>query len=97
MITDAEIKIKGFRALIEALGEVEAERFISLCMREPFDYTKWQRTLWEEKTVAEISSSAMQFRKETDLSEKSNKDECKPNKLRKTNGKKQEKREPSTE
>ena len=70
MSTDSEIRIKGLRALIEALGEVEAERFISLCMREPFDYTKWQRSLWVDKTMAEISSSAMQFRKETESSER---------------------------
>jgi hypothetical protein len=66
MITDAEIKIKGFNALTNALGEVEAERFVSLIMREPFDYTKWQRELWNEKTIEEISSSAMKFRKENE-------------------------------
>lgn len=69
MITDTEIKIKGIRVLMESLGEVEAERFISLIMREPFDYTKWQRSLWTDKTVAEISSSAMRFRKEVGLNE----------------------------
>ena len=37
MITDTEIKIKGIETLINTLGEVEAERFISLVMREPFD------------------------------------------------------------
>jgi len=30
MVTDTEIKIKGIKALINMLGEVEAERFISL-------------------------------------------------------------------
>lgn len=65
MITDTELKIKGFRVLIESLGEVEAERFISLILREPFDYTKWQRSLWTDKTVAEISSSAMRLRRKT--------------------------------
>ena len=59
MITDTEIKIKGVRALLESLGEAEAERFISLIMREPFDYTKWQRSLLMDKTVPEISGSAM--------------------------------------
>ncbi len=63
MMTDAEIKIKGIEALINTLGEVEAERFISLVMREPFDYTKWQRTLWIDKSVSEISTAAMQFRR----------------------------------
>ena len=45
MMTDTELKIKGFNALVHTLGEVEAERFISLILREPFDYTKWQKHL----------------------------------------------------
>ena len=45
MITDTEIKQKGIKALIAELGNVQAERFISLIIREPFDYTKWQRDL----------------------------------------------------
>ena len=69
MITDTEIRIKGFKALTDALGGVEAERFVSLVMREPFDYTKWQRDLWVEKTVDEISTSAMQFQKELNSNE----------------------------
>ena len=48
MITDTEIKMIGVKALTDALGEVNAEKFISLILREPFDYTKWQRRLWEE-------------------------------------------------
>jgi hypothetical protein len=70
MITDTEIKIKGVRVLMETLGEIEAERFISLIQREPFDYTKWQRSLWAEKTVTEISGAAMRFLKEAGLDEK---------------------------
>lgn len=70
MMTDTEIKIKGVRVLMESLGEVEAERFISLIMREPFDYTKWQRSLWTDKSVAEISSAATRFRKKAGLQEK---------------------------
>ncbi len=70
MITDTEIRVKGVRVLMESLGEVEAERFITLMQREPFDYTKWQRTLWPDKTVAEISSAAMRFVREAGLHEK---------------------------
>ncbi|NIR58474.1 MAG: hypothetical protein GWO02_02605 [Gammaproteobacteria bacterium] len=62
MITDAEIRIEGMKALVEALGEVQAERFIALLLREPFDYTKWQRRLWNDKSVEEISRAAMQQR-----------------------------------
>jgi hypothetical protein len=36
--TDTEVRIRGLRALIEALGTVEAERYITLILREPFDY-----------------------------------------------------------
>ncbi len=32
-MTDAELKLKGVEALIERLGEVQAERFISLIMQ----------------------------------------------------------------
>ena len=67
MITDTEIKIKGLEALIKTLGEVEAERFISLIMREPFDYMKWQRTLWADKSVVELSAAAMQQRKKAKM------------------------------
>lgn len=63
MITDTEIKIIGVKALTDALGQVNAEKFISLIMREPFDYTKWQRQLWNDRSVEEISQAAMAFRR----------------------------------
>lgn len=62
MITDSEIKVKGVEALIAELGEVQAERFIALIMREPFDYTKWQRQLFVNKDIAELSAAAMHSR-----------------------------------
>jgi hypothetical protein len=63
MITDTEIKTTGLRALVAALGDVQAEKFIALIQREPFDYTQWQRALWSEKNVEEISEAAMNLRK----------------------------------
>ncbi len=63
-ITDTEIKIKGMDALIAALGEVYAEKFVTLVNREPFDYTTWQRNLWTDKSVEEISKMAMQRRRQ---------------------------------
>jgi hypothetical protein len=62
-ITDTELKIQGIEALISALGEIQAEKFISLITREPFDYTVWQRTLWADKSAEEISQMAMNRRK----------------------------------
>jgi len=62
MNTDTEIKIKGLQILTEHLGEVEAERFIALIQREPFDYTKWRQDMDEDMTIEEISKKAMELR-----------------------------------
>jgi hypothetical protein len=62
MRTDTEVRIRGLRALVDALGTEEAERFIALMLREPFDYTSWQRHLWAGKSVGEISNAAMELR-----------------------------------
>lgn len=58
--TDTEIKHEGMQALLSSLGEVKAEKFITLIIREPFDYTKWQKNLWTDKTIENISSRAME-------------------------------------
>jgi hypothetical protein len=63
MLTDTEIKMTGVDALVAALGEVQAEKFIALIQREPFDYTQWRRTLWPDKSVEEISEAAMKLRR----------------------------------
>ncbi len=63
MTTDSELKMKGIQILVENLGELEAERFIALLLREPFDYTEWQKNLWPDLTVDELSKKAMQFLK----------------------------------
>lgn len=63
MMTDEELKVQGVRALIAALGDVEAERFVSLLTRAPFDYTKWQANLWPDIGVEELSREAMKVRR----------------------------------
>jgi hypothetical protein len=62
MSTDTEVRLRGLHALVEALGPVDAERFITLILREPFDYTQWQQSLWAEKSVDELSQAAMAMR-----------------------------------
>ncbi len=62
MITDTEIKAKGIQVLAQHLGDVEAERFIALIQREPFDYTKWHQEMDEELSIEEISHKAMALR-----------------------------------
>ncbi len=63
MSTDTEIRVSGVRILSDGLGAVEAERFIALMLREPFDYTNWQKKLWNEKSVDELSRAAMEWRR----------------------------------
>lgn len=65
MITDEELKVQGVRALIAALGDVQAERFVSLLTRAPFDYTKWQTNLWPDVGVEELSREAMRMRRKS--------------------------------
>jgi hypothetical protein len=65
MKTDSEIRIQGLRVLTEALGAVEAERFVTLLLREPFDYTAWRQNMWPDKTIDELSTEAMSRRKDT--------------------------------
>jgi len=58
-MTNTVLMHTGMKILIEKLGNVNAERFISLIIREPFDYTNWQRNLFEGMSIEEISDDAM--------------------------------------
>lgn len=62
MITDSEIKQKGLQILTQYLGNVEAERFLALMQREPFDYTLWRQNLVEDVGVEQLSRDAMAWR-----------------------------------
>ena len=60
MRTDSIVRMDGMNVLREKLGKVDAERFIMLILREPFDYTAWRVSLNEENiTLRELSQRAM--------------------------------------
>lgn len=63
MMTDTEIRLKGIQILTAQMGDVEAERFVALIQREPFDYTKWRQDLDGDLSIEEISQKAMALRK----------------------------------
>jgi len=65
MKTDAVLRQEGMRILSDNLGLIEAERFISLIIREPFDYTEWQRSLYNDMSLEEICKKADDFWKKT--------------------------------
>ena len=59
-MTETVLMKTGMKILIEHLGNIEAERFISALLREPFDYTEWRKdNLCVGMTVEEISKEAM--------------------------------------
>jgi hypothetical protein len=50
-MTETQLRLDGMKALYDQLGIVEAERFISVLLREKFDYTQWRQTLWVDITL----------------------------------------------
>ena len=62
MRTNTVLKSEGMRILAENLGLVEAERFIVLLRREPFDYTEWQRELFKDVPLDKLLSDAQEYR-----------------------------------
>ncbi|MCR4738808.1 MAG: hypothetical protein K5886_00945 [Lachnospiraceae bacterium] len=59
--TDAALKWEGMNVLIKELGYVDAERFVALMNREPFDYTRWRQEFLEDDSVRAVSSKAMKY------------------------------------
>lgn len=61
MKTDAEIRQAGMRALIQALGTVEAERFVAALTRDRFDYTEWRKTGLPDFDIETLSTQAVHY------------------------------------
>jgi hypothetical protein len=64
MKTDTIVRLEGMDALVATLGPVDAERFISMVKRDTFDYTEWQRNLWNDKSIEEIHALATKHEKD---------------------------------
>jgi len=61
-MTDTILKSAAMEILIEKLGVVEAERFIMLILREPFDYTAWRNENFSDsKTVTQLNEEAKEY------------------------------------
>ncbi len=52
---------RGMEILTRNMGIVEAENFIFLIKTENFDYTKWQRDYFDNKTKEEIDSEMNKY------------------------------------
>ena len=62
MRADTVIRQEGMKAIFEKLNPVEGERFIYLLLSEPFDYTEWQRGLFDDMSLEELGQKAMKYR-----------------------------------
>ena len=71
MKNDTLIRVEGMEVLMEKLGLVEAERFIMLIKKEPFDYTSWRReNLFKGKSFDEVYAEAAALRARTNAEER---------------------------
>lgn len=64
MNNTAEILDVGMSCLIEKLGVVNTEYFISTLVREKTDYTKWRRQYFGDVSVDDFLSAAVAYDKE---------------------------------
>jgi len=63
MRTTAAILNDGMDCLLERLGVLETEIFISHILREPFDYTEWQKQHYADISVQELNRKAVEYNK----------------------------------
>ena len=59
--TDNELSVKCMNVLVDAVGPVDAERFVSMVTNAGFDYTEWQRGLFEGETVDSLFEKVKSF------------------------------------
>ena len=62
--TDNMLAIKCMNILMDAVGPVDAERFVSIVTNDSFDYTEWQRDLFKGETVESLFEKVRDFQPE---------------------------------
>ena len=60
-MSNMELLNDGVDILREKFGDVKTEAFISLIIRERFDYTQWRRRFFGDKSVKEINADAVAY------------------------------------
>ena len=61
MASDIEVMDRGISCLIDGLGTIDTERFVSLLVRERFDYTEWQRRRFDGVDEKELFEAAVAY------------------------------------
>ena len=63
-MSSSELLKNGMRCLTEKLGIINAERFISIIIKEQFDYTKWQKTYFDKIDSKQFDEELLKYSKE---------------------------------
>jgi hypothetical protein len=61
-MNDTLLSLNAIKCLIKNFGIVQTERFISIIIKEPFDYTKWQKDLYSDMSVDELFNAAAMWK-----------------------------------
>ena len=61
--TEAEIRQLGMEYLVEKLGIIDTERFISKLLRERFDYTEWRKKYFADTDLETFLNEAEEYDK----------------------------------
>jgi hypothetical protein len=64
MRNTAVIMSEGITCLLNHLGSVETEIFISNLLKDPFDYTAWQCEHFANVSLEDFNRQAVQYDKE---------------------------------
>ena len=59
--TTAEVMAKGMNCLVENLGIIDAERFISNLLKEQSDYTEWRRKFFANMDLETFLNEAVEY------------------------------------
>jgi hypothetical protein len=59
----AVIRKEAMECLLEKMGVIETEVFISNLLQERFDYTKWQREYFDKYTADDFLQAAAEYDK----------------------------------
>ena len=61
MANAVKILDQGFACLVDHMGVIDAEYFISLIKRDDFDYTVWQREYFDKMEAGEFAKKASAY------------------------------------
>ena len=68
-MSDNELTVKCMNVLMDSVGPVDAERFVSIVNLNHFDYTEWQKDhLFVGETVESLVGQILAFEKKQESS-----------------------------